>query len=133
MSKATIIAVDFDGTIVSHKFPVVGDENPSAFEWLARFQEAGVKLILWTMRSGDSLDDAVEHCKANGIEFFAVNDNPDQASWTASRKVYANIYIDDAAAGCPLRDGGESGRPMVNWDVVGPSVMEVVSKCSLSS
>ena len=124
-----IIAVDFDGTIVDHKYPEVGDPVPGAFAWLKRFSDAGAKLILWTMRcdgekQGPVLSDAVALCRANGIEFFGVNENPEQF-WSESRKAYANVYIDDAAFGCPLRENHRmGGRPYVDWEKVGPEIME---------
>lgn len=131
---STIIAVDFDGTLVDHRFPDIGGEAPGAFAALKQFQEAGAKLILWTMRSDFEgtdhlatrgyLTEAIEFCRARGIEFWGVNCNPDQKSWTQSPKVYAHIYIDDAAHGIPLRDYPRMGsRPVVDWTVVGPAVL----------
>ncbi len=126
-----IIAVDFDGTISDHQFPRIGEAVPGAFEWMKKFQEAGAKLILWTMRSdgradgGGYLKDAVEFCRENGVEFWAHNTNPEQAGWTGSPKAYAHVYIDDAAFGCPLKENS-SGRPFVDWDVVGPKVLELL-------
>lgn len=126
-----VICIDFDGTLVEHRYPDIGAELPGAFEWLRKFQEAGAKLILWTMRGdaqdGPMLSQAVEFCRQRGIEFFAVNDNPSQHSWTNSRKCHANIYIDDAAYGCPLRQSARlGGRPCVNWDKVGPKVLALI-------
>lgn len=132
-----IIAVDFDGTIVAHEFPDIGAESPGAFRWLKEWQAAGAKLILWTMRSdgrtgtgkenGPVLTDAVEFCRKHGVEFFAVNSNPQQASWTQSPKVYAHVYVDDAAYGCPLRPNPKmGGRLMVDWDIVGPAVLALI-------
>jgi hypothetical protein len=115
------IAIDFDGTIVTHEYPAIG-KDIGAIQWMKDFQEAGAKLILYTMRSGDTLQEAIEYCKAQGVEFFAHNDNPDQNTWTESRKVYANLYIDDAALGVPLKMG--EFRPYVDWEVVGPVVLE---------
>jgi hypothetical protein len=126
------IAIDFDGTIVTHEFPRIGDVNPYAFSWMKKFQEAGARLILWTMRSdgqecGPVLTEAVDHCRANGVEFFGVNSNPEQGSWTTSPKAYAHLYIDDAAFGCPLRENPRAGgRPMVDWELVGPKVLELL-------
>jgi hypothetical protein len=124
-----ILAIDFDGTLVDHRFPRVGDEVPEAFRWLKRFQELGARLVLYTMRSderedgGNYLNEAVEFCRSRGVEFWAHNMNPQQASWTASPKVYAHWYIDDAAFGCPLRPGPHpDSRPVVDWSVVGPEI-----------
>jgi len=125
------VAVDFDGTIVDHVFPEIGQPVPGAIAWLHRFMEAGAGLILWTMRSdgqesGDVLTQAVDYCQGHGIVFVGINENPHQ-SWSASPKAYAHVYIDDAAAGCPLRDNPRmGGRPFVDWDQVGPAVMAVI-------
>jgi hypothetical protein len=115
-----VIAVDFDGTLCEHKFPEIGDEVGGAFRVLRSLQAAGHKLILWTMRSngqecGPVLDLAVNWCRVREMEFWAVNENPEQASWTSSRKVYANLYIDDAAMGCPTFEMTPGGRPVVDW------------------
>lgn len=135
-----IIAVDFDGTIVDHRFPDIGAPCPGAFEWLRKFKEAGASLILWTMRSadrrkgGDVLAPAVEFCRERGVEFIGVNENPTQKEWTASPKAYAHLYIDDAAFGCPLRVNPRmDGRPFVDWDVVGPAVIKMIEAESAPS
>ena len=127
-----ILAIDFDGTIVEHRFPKIGKPAPRAFHWLKKFQEADALLILLTMRSdgrpdgSTPLKDAVTFCAANGIQFWQVNDNYEQASWTGSRKVYAHAYIDDAAVGCPLI--GEFDCKVVDWDTVGPLVMKMIER-----
>ena len=115
MIKNNIIAVDFDGTIVTHVYPALGRPVPRAFKVLTRLQSAGVKLILWTMRSGTQLDEAVRYCEENGITFWGINRNPVQGEWTDSPKAYAPIYIDDAALGCPLLWDEATQRHMVNW------------------
>lgn len=120
-----IIAVDFDGTIVKHTFPEIGQPVPSALDWLHKFKLSGARLILWTMRSGLYLEQAVDYCAQNRVHFFGVNHNPDQMSWTRSPKAYAHLYIDDAAAGCPLVIDPNC-RPYVDWSVVGPSVMQMI-------
>lgn len=124
-----IIAVDFDGTIVTHNYPDIG-KCVGAIPWLKKFSEAGAELILWTMRcdsksQGPVLTDAVEFCEQRGVRFFGVNSNPSQGSWTMSPKAYANIYIDDAAFGCPLVEP-EDGRPYVDWEIVGPAVLKMI-------
>ena len=112
------IAIDFDGTCVTHDYPRIGKEI-GATEVLKRLVEAGHKLILNTMRSDKELQDAVNWFKKNGIELYGVNENPTQKRWTNSPKVYAHIYIDDAALGCPLINAPElSNRPFVDWDSI---------------
>lgn len=116
-----IIAIDFDGTLAEHEFPAIGRENEHAIDTCLALQREGHKLILLTMRSdrpeGKFLTDAVEWCRERGLEFWAVNENPEQESWTGSRKVYANLYIDDAALGCPLfyPIGSMNTRAAVDW------------------
>ena len=110
-----IIAVDFDGTLVSHMYPKIGIENPSAFRVLKKLIEQGHQLILWTMRSGEPLNEAVAYCEERGISFLGVNSNPNQSSWTTSPKQYADLYIDDAALGCPTQFDPNTQRQWVNW------------------
>ena len=107
-----IIAVDFDGTIVatSKDYPQMGAPLPGAIETLKWLQERGARLILWTMRSGIHLQEAVVYLAQEGITFWNVNLNPEQIKWTNSPKVYAHLYIDDAALGCPLNKEGN-----VDW------------------
>nr|WP_319509360.1 HAD hydrolase family protein [uncultured Draconibacterium sp.] len=92
-----VIAVDFDGTIVKHKYPAIGKEIPYAIETLKLIQSKGHKIILWTYRSGKELDKAVDFCKKKGLFFHAINNNFEGEEFdnTYSRKIYADIYIDD--------------------------------------
>lgn len=101
ISKGLIIAVDFDGTIVEDGYPGIGDERLFAFETLKRLQADGHRLILWTYRHGKKLDEAVDYCKANGIEFYAVNKSfPEENSIEeVSRKIHADLFIDDRNIG----------------------------------
>lgn len=110
-----IIAVDFDGTIVENKFPEIGEIKQnhvlglSMIEILKHMQECGMKLILWTCRTGKLLDEAVNFCKEQGLIFDAVNDDLESQKeiwgdkleeWKNSgkaRKVYAHFYLDDRA------------------------------------
>ena len=112
-----IIALDFDGTVVSHEYPHIG-EDIGAVPILKELVAAGHKLILFTMRSGKLLNDAIAWFERNGIELYAVNENPEQKSWTSSVKVHANIYIDDCALGCPIRYEEDIRRPFVDWKKV---------------
>jgi hypothetical protein len=96
-----IIAVDFDGTIVEHRFPSIGKEKLFAFETLSALQKQGHLLILWTFRSGNELQEAVEFCKKNGVEFYAVNKSYPEEEFndTMSRKISADLFIDDRNIG----------------------------------
>jgi hypothetical protein len=96
-----IIGIDFDGTCVKHSYPYVG-EDIGAVPVLKELVAKGHSLILWTMRSDETLEDAINWFKTNEIELYASQRNPTQDSWTSSPKAYCQIYIDDAALGCPL-------------------------------
>ena len=112
------IAIDFDGTCVTHDYPRVGKDIGAAYV-LKKLTDSGHQLILNTMRSGDELADAVQWFIDNDIPLYGANENPTQKSWTASPKVYAHLYIDDAALGCPLKmDNAISNRPFVNWELI---------------
>lgn len=96
------IAVDFDGTIVEHRYPEIGKEMLFAFDTLKALQEKKHLLILWTYRSGKELDEAVEYCRANGLEFYAVNRSyPEEEFYEKdmSRKIDADLFIDDRNVG----------------------------------
>jgi len=96
------IAVDFDGTIVEHKYPEIGKEILFAFETLRALQEQGHQLILWTFRSGKELDEAVEYCRRNGVEFYAINSSYPEEEFDEdydSRKIDADVFIDDRNIG----------------------------------
>ncbi len=97
-----IIAVDFDGTIVEHKYPQIGQEIPFAIDTLIRLQrEERHQLILWTVREGRLLDDAVEFCRKKGLEFYAVNKNfpEEDVETNGCRKINAEMFIDDRNIG----------------------------------
>lgn len=112
------IAVDFDGTCVTHEYPNIG-KDIGAVPVLKKLTDSGHKIILNTMRSGDKLKEAMQWFTDNNIPLYGANENPTQKSWTESPKVFANLYIDDAALGCPLIfDHAVSSRPFVNWNAV---------------
>lgn len=105
-----VIAVDFDGTIVEHRYPHIGKEIPFAIDTLKRLQEKHHLLILWTVREGELLEEAVEYCRKRGLEFYAVNANhPDEAPKDnpscSCRKLKADMFIDDRNVGA-LPDWG---------------------------
>ena len=117
------IAVDFDGTVVSHAYPEVGDDA-GAVPVLKELVANGCKLILYTMRHGKLLDDAVNWFKKNDIPLWAVNENPDQQRWTSSPKVFANLYIDDSALGCPICFPDGEVRPVADWKRIREQLVE---------
>lgn len=125
------IAIDFDGTCVTHEFPYIGVDI-GAVPILKRLVASGHNLILFTMRSdvvaptsndsgiytksGNYLTEAVDWFKKHDIPLYGIQRNPTQYTWTKSPKAYAQCYIDDAALGCPLVfDPNISDRPFVDW------------------
>ncbi|MBQ8219818.1 MAG: hypothetical protein IJZ31_01225 [Bacteroidaceae bacterium] len=98
-----IIAVDFDGTIVEHRYPSIGKELPFATTTLKKLADEGHRLILWTVREGRLLEEAVNFCRERGLEFYAVNrDYPEEEKDRNnhfSRKLKADIWIDDRNLG----------------------------------
>ena len=111
-----IIAVDFDGTIVEHRYPAIGKEILFAFETLRELQKQNHQLVLWTIRTGKELDEAVEFCRQRGIEFYAINKSYPEEKYdeTISRKINADIFIDDRNIG-GLLGWGEV------WHLLNPS------------
>ena len=113
-----IIAIDFDGTCVTHDYPRIG-KDIGAVPVLKELVENGHKIILYTMRWDKELKEAVQWFENNEIPIWSANENPEQKSWTESNKVYAHIYIDDAGLGVPLMNVSHySERPFVNWNEV---------------
>lgn len=98
-----VIAVDFDGTIVKHRYPSIGEELPFATETLKQLASEGHRLILWTVREGKLLDEAVAFCRERGVEFYAVNrDYPEEEPGKNnhfSRKLKVDLWIDDRNLG----------------------------------
>lgn len=100
-----IISVDFDGTIVEHKYPAIGKEMPFATMTLRQLMKDGHKLILWSVREGELLDQAVKWCEERGVRFYAVNSDIDedasdhQGTKQYSRKIKADVFIDDRNVG----------------------------------
>lgn len=121
-----IICIDFDGTMVEHDYPRLGGELKGSFYYMRKFIEHGAKIILFTMRSGPELKEAVDWIEGRGITLHGVNANPTQKEWTQSPKAYGQLYIDDAAFGCPLIYEPNK-RPYVNWEIVGPSVLNFIN------
>lgn len=95
-----IIAVDFDGTIVEHQYPKIGRPIPFAIDTLQQLQKDGHRLLLWSVRSGDLLQEALMYCESKGVKFYAANKNhPEEDPSKASRKLDADMFIDDRNLG----------------------------------
>jgi len=100
-NTSKIIAIDFDGTIVEHQYPRIGKEMLFAFATIKELQKKGHKLILYTYRVGNLLDEAVDYCRQNGVEFYAINKNYPEEVLTdeTPRKLNVDIFIDDRNVG----------------------------------
>lgn len=106
-NKQLIIAVDFDGTCVTHNYPDIGKPIPNALKVLKRLQQQGHKLILWTCRDSQELRDAIAYCKQGGLTFDAVNANIPGIGINPKPKIYADLYIDDRGYGT-----------VIDWDAI---------------
>ena len=124
-----VIAVDFDGTIVEHRYPEIGKELPFATETLRMLIKERHKLILWSVREGRLLEDAVNWCRERGVEFYAINkDFPEEnveLNKHFSRKLKADLFIDDRNIG-GLPDWGQIYR-MVHEGKTYPTTQTTVS------
>lgn len=107
------IALDFDGTVVRHKYPLIGEEVPHAVEVMKKWiDEYSVGFILDTMRDGKELEEAIKWFSDRGVVLYAIGKDPDQAAWTTSSKAHANFSIDDRNIGCPMKNG------FVDWETI---------------
>ena len=99
--NSLLIAVDFDGTIVEDDYPRIGPAKIFAFDTLLELQQKGHRLILWTYRYGERLQEAVDFCRKNGLEFYAVNKSYPEEKFdgSVSRKINADVFIDDRNVG----------------------------------
>ena len=110
-----IIAVDFDGTIVMDDFPDIGYPVPNAINTIQKLIDNDHKIVLWTVRSGKYLDEAVEFLRDEGITLWGINSNPTQHKWSSSPKAHCHLYIDDKAFGCPLMYDPHLDMSYVQW------------------
>lgn len=112
--KTYTLAIDFDGTLVEDRYPKIGKPILFAFDTLKKLQENGHRLILWTYRKGRALDEAVQFCKNQGIEFYAINMSFPEEKWNPkdSRKIDADFFIDDRNIG-GLKSWGEIYQELI--------------------
>ncbi len=116
------IAIDFDGTIVEHQYPAIGKELTFATATLKELQKQGHTLILWTVRAGKELDEAVEFCKARGLVFNSINCSyeGEVLDNKTSRKILADVYVDDRNV------GGFPGWSAI-WQILNPQQSEAIN------
>ena len=118
MDKKLIIAIDFDGTIVTHEYPRIGKLAPYAKEVINKLVDKGHDVFLWTMRQDRgkemTLSDAAMFLEDEGIKINRFNISP--AKFSSSPKQFAHIYIDDAALGAPKINTGDGW--VINWAAI---------------
>ena len=120
-----IINIDFDGTATTHEYPLVG-KDIGAQKVLKKLTDNGHQLILFTMRSGQELTDAINWFKKNNIPLYGIQTNPTQSAWTTSPKSLADLILDDSALGCPLKyDPTISSRYFVYWEIVEKMLVQI--------
>ncbi len=121
--KRLILAIDFDGTICKHaEYPEIGEPVPHVLWWMRLFHDAGARSFLWTCRDGLALSPALRYLHEESILLDGINQYAYWDGFKTSVKLFANIYIDDAAVGAPLiRERGH--RPCLNWKIAGPIVL----------
>lgn len=129
------IGIDFDGTIVEDRFPEIGAERPFATDTLKMLIKERHKLILWTVREGKYLEDAINWCRERGVEFYAVNnDYPEETQENNqyfSRKIKADIWIDDRNIG-GLPDWGTIYRMITRHKTWNDLIVEEVQSATLT-
>lgn len=114
-----MIAVDFDSTCVTHAYPMIGYEVPGCVKTLQALVDLGARIILYTVRADMELMAAIQWMRDRHIELWAINHNPTQHKFSSSRKIFADLYIDDSAVGVTLiRDKKLSEKPFVDWRVI---------------
>ena len=107
------IALDFDGTVVEHRYPEIGEEADGAVDVMKKWVDKyNVGFILDTMRDGKELEDAIQWFNDRGIILYGIGKNPTQNRWTTSTKCHAHFSIDDRNIGCPMK--GE----VVDWKAI---------------
>ncbi len=125
ITESLIIGIDFDGTVVTHEYPNMGNDV-GAVPVLKLLVANGHKLMLWTMRSNrltisgrNTLEEALKWFEDNEIPLWGINENllQTQTGWSTSNKQAYDLLIDDMALGCPLKyDTNLSLRAFVDWE-----------------
>lgn len=124
------ILVDFDSTmVITDKYPNIVGENKPCVDVMKKWIDGGVGIILWTVRDGKELDDAVEWCKEKGLELYGVNVNPTQENWSNSRKIYGVLRIDDSNVGTKLIYD-DKYRPRVDWEYIDKHYTKEILECA---
>lgn len=124
------ICVDFDSTmVITDKYPNIVGENKPCISVMKKWIKGGVGIILWTIRDGDALQEAVNWCKEQGLELYGINENPTQKQWNSSKKCYSVLKIDDANVGTKLIHD-DKYRPRVDWEYIDKHYTKEILECA---
>ena len=124
------ICVDFDSTmIITDKYPNIIGENKPCVKVMKKWIENGVGIILWTIRDGDALQEAVNWCKEQGLELYGINENPIQINFSKSKKIYGCLRIDDSNVGTKLIHDNKY-RPRVDWEYIDKHYTKEILECA---
>lgn len=113
MSRPTIYAVDFDGTLVENDFPDIGEPKEDVIEYVREKKREGAVIIIWTTRQNEFLNKALNFCKEHDIPIDYANENVPWLEFETSRKIFADIYIDDRAVNL---NGEATGKVNLSTD-----------------
>lgn len=127
VGKKLPIVVDFDGTVVKHHYPYIGEDCPHCVETLKKWTDNGVGIILDTMRGGKELEAAKKWFKDKDIPLYGVGEEPKQREWTDSPKAYGILSVDDRNLGVPLVEE-EGERPYVDWKEIDDKYTSIILK-----
>lgn len=127
VKKKFPIVVDFDGTVVKHHYPTIGEDCPYCVETLKKWTNNGVGVILDTMRGGKELEAAKKWFKDKGIPLYGIGAEPNQKEWTDSPKAYGIFSVDDRNLGVPLIEEEEE-RPYVDWKEIDKKFSAIILK-----
>ena len=124
------ILVDFDSTmVITDKYPNIVGENKPCISVMKKWINGGVGIILWTIRSGKALDDAVKWCKEQGLELYGINKNPIQHEWSNSPKIYGVLRVDDSNVGTKLIHD-DKYRPRVDCEYIEKNYTKEILECA---
>jgi len=131
-----VVAIDFDGTIVEDNYPEIGKLLPQAKESIQEIKELGTTIVIWTCRMDDKAEQAKEFLTKNEIPFDYFNENTDERKrfyGNDSRKISADIYIDDRGAGwCDVQCTASENNVDI-WDVLMDDIKWEMNKNIMSA
>ena len=128
--KIKSIAVDYDNTLIFsdpdlYPYYEPKDVNRQAFSVLKEYKKRGGIILLFSCRTDEHLQIAIDACKKYGLEFDAINSDTSKAikDWrekfprsSISPKPYVELFIDDRAWPCHKRG--------LDWTCIAHDILE---------